>query len=112
MPTLEAGIYRITQEAITNTIKHAGATRAVITVVERSEVLSLSVEDDGCGFDLEGASTGGFGLIGIRERVELLGGTLAITSRPGGGTRIEAVVPVARRADEAASAPPAEREAG
>ena len=114
VPTLEAGIYRITQEAITNTIKHAGATRAVITLVERSDVLSLCVEDDGCGFDLEGASSGGFGLIGIRERVELLGGTITVTSSPGAGTRIETVVPVTRRPSEdaAVTTADAERHAG
>ena len=114
VPTLEAGIYRITQEAITNTIKHSGATRAIITLVERSDVLSLCVEDDGCGFDLEGPSSGGFGLIGIRERVELLGGTITVTSSRGAGTRIETVVPVTRRPSEDApvTTADAERHAG
>jgi signal transduction histidine kinase len=110
VPALEAGIYRITQEAITNTIKHAEATRAVITLVERDDVLSLSVEDDGCGFDAASTSAVGFGLIGIRERVELLGGRLSITSRPGAGTRLDTVVPVARRPSEATEPPAAEAE--
>ena len=85
VPTLEAAIYRIAQESIANTIKHAEATRVIVALVERGDVLTLSVEDDGRGFDVESVPKTGFGLIGIRERVELLGGSLTITSRPGAG---------------------------
>jgi signal transduction histidine kinase len=100
VPTLEAAIYRIAQEAIANTIKHAEATRVIVALVERDDVLTLSVEDDGRGFDVDGVPKAGFGLIGIRERVELLGGSLTITARPGAGTRVEAVVPAVRRSGE------------
>ena len=112
MPALEAAVYRITQEAIANTIKHAQATRLIVTVVENGDVLSLSVEDDGCGFDQNDQTGAGFGLIGLRERVELLGGTLAITSHPGAGTRVDAVVPVERRSTEASGSSAPERDAG
>ena len=111
VPSLELGIYRITQEAIANTVKHAGATRVVITLVERDGTVSLSVEDDGRGFDPDSSSNPGFGLIGIRERVELLGGTISITSRSGSGTRVDTVVPVERRASEDPEGMAAEREA-
>ncbi len=97
MPALESAVYRITQEAITNTIKHADAKRVTVVLVEDGDTLTLSVEDDGRGFDHEREPDAGFGLIGIRERVELLGGTLSITSGRGGGTRVDAVVPVTRR---------------
>jgi len=111
VPALEAGIYRITQEAITNTIKHAQATRVHISLVEHGDVIALIVEDDGHGFDQNDAPGSGFGLIGIRERVELLGGTLSITSGAGSGTRLEAVVPVTRLAPGARRGAPAGRAA-
>jgi signal transduction histidine kinase len=98
---LEAAVYRITQEAITNTVKHAEATRVSVAITEVEDVLTLRIEDDGRGFDHQAEPGSGFGLIGIRERVELLGGTISISSRPGGGTRIVAVVPVVRRAEPA-----------
>jgi two-component system, NarL family, sensor histidine kinase DevS len=98
-PDLESAVYRITQEAITNTIKHAQARRVTVVLTEIDDVLTLSVQDDGCGFDGEREPDAGFGLIGIRERVELLGGTLLITSQPGAGTRVSAIVPVTRRAE-------------
>ena len=70
------------------------ATRVIVALVERGDVLTLSVEDDGRGFDLDGVPKAGFGLIGIRERVELLGGSLTITSSPGAGTRSTRSFPV------------------
>ena len=97
-PSVEVAIYRITQEAHTNIVKHAGATRVVISLVEADDVVSLHVEDDGAGFAETGEPDGGFGLIGIRERVELLGGTFSIASTPQSGTRIDVAVPVERRA--------------
>ena len=99
IPALESAVYRIAQESMTNTIKHAQATRVKVVLTEVDDVLTLSIEDDGCGFEERDSGTG-FGLIGIRERVELLGGTVSITSVPGSGTRVDAVVPVARRAAE------------
>ncbi len=101
LPILEAGIYRVAQEAISNAVKHAQASHLVVNLSEDDEVVALSVEDDGCGFEVADASAAGFGLIGMRERVELLGGTLRVTSTPSGGTRIDVTVPVQRRAAEA-----------
>jgi signal transduction histidine kinase len=106
---LEAGIYRVTQEAISNAVKHADASRLAIMLSDDGEVVALSVEDDGCGFDIADQDAGGFGLVGMRERVALLGGTLQVTSRVKGGTRIDVAVPVQRRNAEAAEAPSSDR---
>lgn len=102
---LETTIYRVVQEALTNVTKHSGAQRAVVEVVEEDSQVTVSVRDDGRGFrpvDVEG----GYGLLGMRERVELVGGHLELDSTPGRGTTVRAVLPVGmRRADESAGAP-------
>lgn len=95
---LETAVYRIVQEALTNAAKHGEAKRAVVEVHEDSRTVHVSVRDDGCGFDPE-ADTDGFGLLGMRERVELLGGELQIDSTPARGATIRARLPVRRRAD-------------
>jgi signal transduction histidine kinase len=92
-PELEATIYRLVQEALSNVVKHAGASAAVVRVVERNGVVEVTVRDDGGGFDLAGVG-GGFGLLGMRERVALVGGRLVISSRPGSGTELRASLPV------------------
>ena len=99
------------KKAITNAVKHAQATRLILTVNEGAETVALSVEDNGCGFEAADRSNGGFGLIGMRERVELLG-KLEVMSRAGGGTRVDVAVPVQRRnADPTGESAP-ERAAG
>ncbi|MBI4319636.1 MAG: GAF domain-containing protein [Chloroflexi bacterium] len=95
---LETELYRILQEAITNVAKHAHTTQARIRLRRAGDWLSASVEDEGCGFrdDRTGpvAQAGcGMGLLGMRERVELLGGKFTIRSSPGKGTRIAIEVP-------------------
>ncbi len=103
---LETGVYRIVQEALTNAGKHGAATSVVVGVVEDNGHVRISVRDDGRGFD-PSAATAGFGLAGMRERVELLGGELALTSAPGQGTTVAVTLPVQRRdADEGAAVPP------
>ena len=93
---LETAVYRIVQEALTNAVKHAGTERVAVEVVEQDGRVSVRVSDEGRGFDT--SSTGdGFGLVGMRERVETLGGTLAIESAPGAGTTILAELPASRR---------------
>jgi signal transduction histidine kinase len=92
-PELESTIYRLVQEGLTNAIKHAGASRARVAVEERDGLVTVRVEDDGSGFDLTNIKRG-FGLTGMRERVELAGGELAIEGRDGGGTLIRAKLPV------------------
>ena len=93
---VEAAIYRIVQEALTNAAKHGGATKARVEVTEDESTVHIVVSDDGAGFD-PGAATAGFGLLGMRERVELLGGTIEIESAPGSGTTVNVSVPAQRR---------------
>jgi signal transduction histidine kinase len=95
---IESALYRLVQEATTNAIKHASARHIEIAVVQRDGSIEARVRDDGDGFDPEAAADG-FGLIGIRERVALVGGTLKISSQPGEGTELLAVIPAAPRRD-------------
>jgi two-component system, NarL family, sensor histidine kinase DevS len=95
-PELEATIYRLVQEALNNAVLHADARTVRIEVVEFEGAVTIVVADDGAGFDPAGGSEG-FGLVGMRERVELAGGTLKITSRPGEGTTVVATLPVPHR---------------
>lgn len=84
------GLYRICQEALSNALRHADATRAVVTLSRADGKVTLSVADDGCGFDptqVQGQA-GSFGLLGMTERAEGLGGHLEVKSKPGEGTRI------------------------
>ena len=92
-PQLETGVYRIVQESLTNAVKHGDARRAVVEVIEEAGEVTVTVRDDGSGFDTT-ATTRGFGLVGIRERVELLSGLVEIDSKPGGGTKLTASLPV------------------
>jgi signal transduction histidine kinase len=86
---VETTIYRIIQEALNNATKHGGARRAQVEIVEDDSTVRITVRDDGSGFDPV-AHTAGFGLLGMRERVELLQGTLEVTSSPGQGTTVDA----------------------
>jgi signal transduction histidine kinase len=97
-PELETAIYRIVQEALSNATKHGHARRAVIEVSEDQSTVWVTVRDDGQGFD-PAAQTDGFGLLGMRERAELLDGTLSIESAPGQGATITAHLPAHRRGD-------------
>ncbi|MEJ7801034.1 MAG: sensor histidine kinase [Ilumatobacter sp.] len=92
----EMTAYRIVQEALTNTIKHAGRpTRALVKVRYRPHHITVEVLDDGNGTTAETLATStGHGLVGMRERVDLYGGTLAFGPRPGGGFRVAATVPL------------------
>ncbi|MEU5690675.1 sensor histidine kinase [Actinosynnema sp. NPDC020468] len=94
---LGLGIYRIVQEALTNTLKHAGTgASSLVRVARAGEQVALEVVDDGYGtpHDLVAVS-GGNGLIGMRERAGVLGGTLEAGPNPGGGWRVRAVLPFA-----------------
>lgn len=94
-PEVEAAMYRIVQEALNNALKHGGARRAVVEIQERDTAVDLSIRDDGEGFDTA-ARTTGFGLVGMRERAELLDGRLEIVSAPGDGTTITVNLPTQR----------------
>lgn len=94
-PQNELQVIRVIQEALTNARKHSGARSAVVRVLETDLTATFIVEDDGRGFDVDGEVAGrdGFGLQAMRERMELIGGTLLIDSAPGRGTRIIAECP-------------------
>lgn len=95
---VEVALYRIAQEALQNVVKHAEATTVLIRLAPSEEGVRLVVTDDGQGFDedsIAGAEDRhSYGLVGIRERAELIGASLTITSRPGTGTSVEVMVPV------------------
>jgi signal transduction histidine kinase len=95
-PELETAVYRIVQEALTNALKHGQARRAVVEISEDHEDVHLRVRDDGEGFD-PNARTGGFGLVGMRERVQLLKGSFQIESSRAEGTTIIVSFPAQRR---------------
>ena len=104
-PELETAMYRTLQEALANAHKHGHANRAVIEIVESPTTVELTVRDDGDGFD-PATNTDGFGLLGMRERIQLLNGTLQIESSPGLGTTVTASFPVQRRpANDGATTP-------
>jgi signal transduction histidine kinase len=87
---IEASAYFIVAEALTNVVKHAGATRAVVKARVEDGVLALEVHDDGVG----GADPEGHGLVGIADRVDALGGGMSITSAKGDGTVLAVWLPV------------------
>lgn len=86
-------VYRLVQEALTNAVKHAEATRVKVAVEGGDDEIRIAIQDDGRGFDLT-LTTGGRGLTGMRERIELFGGSIEVTSEPGEGTEIAATVPL------------------
>jgi signal transduction histidine kinase len=91
-PGVDLSAYRILQEALTNTVKHAGAERANVRLSYRADAVELEVEDD--GRSIAAAPSGGHGLVGMRERVELYGGALEAGPRAGGGFRVRARLPL------------------
>jgi signal transduction histidine kinase len=94
---IETTVYRLVQEALTNATKHADATQVHVTVVERGHVVDARVVDDGRGFSA-GAQTSGFGLIGMRERLAVVRGSVRVDSAPGEGTIVHARIPSVSRA--------------
>jgi signal transduction histidine kinase len=91
---IETTAYRITQEALTNAARHAGAGRIWLEVCERDGWLSIEIEDDGAGFKPQAAFSKHRGLAGMRERAELAGGGLHVQSQPGKGTQISIRLPL------------------
>lgn len=107
---IETALYRIVQESLTNTARHANARKVYITLKEEVNAVYATISDDGCGFDIQalqktsvqergsglesGSGLGrGLGLIGMQERAILLDGSLEITSHPGQGTKVEVRIP-------------------
>jgi signal transduction histidine kinase len=93
-PDVETTLYRIIQEALTNIVKHAEAKHISILLTQRDGLAVAVVEDDGSGFDAGAARGDGLGLVGMRERVGLVGGRLRLESAPGTGTTVRAEVPL------------------
>ncbi len=91
---VETALYRIVQESLTNVVKHARANRVSIVLTRKPDSVSIVVEDDGIGFEPGRENGDGIGLIGMQERVGLLGGRVALESRPGAGTTFVAEVPL------------------
>ncbi len=86
-------IYRIIQEALTNVARHSGADSVEVRIKEEDEKITLEVSDNGVGFDTE-SKRHSYGLLGIRERVEMIGGKVEVSSRKGRGTTLKAMVPI------------------
>lgn len=105
-PEVEVVLYRITQESIHNVVKHAAARRVSVILVRQASAVTLLVEDDGQGFDVQATRRVGpgrcLGLMGIQERVSLLRGTVRIDSAAGKGTAVKVTIPLPRgsRSDE------------
>jgi len=96
-PEIELGAFRIVQEAVRNTLRHAEASQLLVTVGFETDGLALSVSDNGRGFVVDGLgeqASGHLGLLGMRERTRLLGGRLEVRSAPGQGTVVDATVPL------------------
>ncbi|HET9060357.1 MAG TPA: PAS domain-containing sensor histidine kinase [Acidimicrobiales bacterium] len=98
-PEVELGVFRIAQEATTNSLRHACASRIVVSLREGADGLVLEVTDDGNGFDVgaeeaQSLQTSHLGLAGMAERARLLGGVIEIKSSPGNGTAVMARVPI------------------
>jgi signal transduction histidine kinase len=89
---VETAIYRIVQEALTNVVKHAHAHRVSVLVARVGGRIRVVIEDDGTGFDPAEVG-GGIGLLGMRERIELLDGTFTVESSETSGTTLAAEVP-------------------
>jgi signal transduction histidine kinase len=94
---VEAGVYRIVEEALTNVMRHASARSVAISVTHAGERLTVVVEDDGTGFDPTQRSLtagSGMGLLCMEERARLLDGSVAIDSAPGKGSAVRLTLPV------------------
>jgi two-component system sensor histidine kinase UhpB len=94
-------VYRLVSECLTNIVRHADALQTVIELArDDDDALRLSIRDNGHGNMSDAVPTGGFGLVGMRERVQALGGSFSIIGKPGIGTEVRAVIPLDHRLTE------------
>ncbi|MDR7520697.1 MAG: ATP-binding protein, partial [Armatimonadota bacterium] len=95
---LETVIFRVVQEALTNVVRHAEASQVTVDLTVAGRELSVRIEDNGRGFDPRrpraADRSGGYGLLGMQERVELVGGRWEVQSTPGVGTVVAATLPI------------------
>jgi signal transduction histidine kinase len=97
-PEQQTALFRIFQEALTNVVRHARASAVHVTLAERRDEFDLRIRDNGCGVtDAQLADPHAIGLLGMRERAALVGGTFVIAGRRGKGTSITVRVPLATR---------------
>ncbi|VAX08993.1 Sensor protein DegS, partial [hydrothermal vent metagenome] len=94
-PSIEIACYRLVQEALTNVARHAQASQTWITLTQQSQILTLIIKDDGQGFDQADIRPVSLGLLGMRERVNMLNGNFSIESALDTGTIIRVTVPMA-----------------
>jgi signal transduction histidine kinase len=91
-------LYRVTQEALTNVVKHAKASRVEVNIGKAGDAVALSIHDDGTSFEVErllyNPKNKRLGLLGMRERVEMVGGSFHVQSAPGKGTTVHATIPI------------------
>jgi signal transduction histidine kinase len=92
-PNIALCLFRVAQEALANAVKHSHAQHVSVDLTGGSSSMTLTITDDGKGFDVDGAPKGGLGLMSMRERVESAGGVLEIHATPGSGTRLTITVP-------------------
>ena len=97
---IEAGLYRVAQEALTNIYTHAQATSAQLHLQVTLHTIQLTIQDDGCGFAPGEVTLNRYGLTGMNERVRLLGGQFQIESAPGAGAKVVVTVPLSERSEE------------
>lgn len=93
----EVSLFRLVQEAVQNALKHADADEILVKVEMKKDLCTIIVKDDGRGFDMNQNMEKSFGILGMRERVELLNGTISIDSKPGAGTTVLIQVPIHTR---------------
>jgi two-component system NarL family sensor kinase len=93
---VEVGVYRIVEEALNNAARHSSAECVALELTITPEQVRLVIEDDGRGFDPSDIPAGHYGLIGINERVKLLGGLMTLQSSPGEGARFDIAIPLDR----------------
>jgi signal transduction histidine kinase len=92
---VEYNLLRIVREAVNNAVKHSGADTITVSLHNKPDKLTLTIQDDGSGFDRDHASPGPghYGLIGMKERASQIGATLEVNSQPGEGTTISVILP-------------------
>ncbi len=99
-PDIAITLFRIVQESLGNVLRHASAKEATVRILSTGELLSLSITDDGVGIsDMQRSNPGSFGIIGMKERVQLHGGSFSVLASPTGGTVVSVAIPLSARED-------------